>query len=239
VLLAVLVLVFIWVGGYVLRVEPGSTDYIAIEETLNLYLKIDADAKYTLDERSYQEVVVNDLRGGWAGTHAPEHLRYLETLYAQDRGAGLSSAPGLLNYKLAYLAFNRLARELYHDAVASGDYVIQTPIPPTPTAQPQHFPRIDFPGIETPQSNPGYVYMPRRQLDLEELENSLGMRVNYWSLFPGKYTPGPVKINRVIRLFGMAKARVISCSVVDYTLVKRNGKWYVAGEKEIKNNCQA
>jgi hypothetical protein len=230
VLLLVLVLVFVLVSRFA-QVESSSPAYIAIEETLNRYLEIDAEARYILDDGSYQEVVVNDLRGGWAGSHASQHWRYLEALYAQEQGAGLRSAPGLLNYKRAYCAFHRLARDILQEVIASGAYVVRTPTPATPT------PTL----LETmliPQQNPELVYEPSWYPALQEVATRLGMGVNHWSLVRVKIEPEPFEIKRVIRMFGTAKVRVdFPCVEYEYTFIKRNERWYVVGEKEIRDLC--
>jgi hypothetical protein len=98
----------------------NDPDYVAIENTLNSYLEIEAEAKYSLDDSYLVEVLANDPRGGLFGDdHINERLLKSVQWFRDNPDLKVDQI-GLLDVRQAYYAFRRQAKQMYDDAIAQG-----------------------------------------------------------------------------------------------------------------------
>ena len=108
------------------RLTPGDPDYVAIENTLRLYLEIDAEARYTLDDSRLSEVLANDFRGGIVGD---EELggHYLKAVqWYKDNPFITRFGFGLLDFWHAFYAYNRAVDQIYDASISRG--LMPTPL---------------------------------------------------------------------------------------------------------------
>lgn len=228
---------FILIGGVIIMFNrPGKTlasddsDYIAIEKTLHLYLEIDAEIQYSLDDSRLREVLANDPRGSYTGTEgANKHLVKLVQWYTGNPNIKEDEIR-MLDFWNARYAYNRAVKQIYDNAVAMGAL-------PTPTPAPTEDPfDIDAMGVaenahsRTPQTSP--ESLPEIQALMEETG------IQYATLPP----PRPEKI--VPEQFSITSITIdedlahmvgdYQWATVDLTFAKINGCWYLIGSKIIQ-----
>jgi len=234
-----ILIALIIIGGIFLIKTPwrvvasNHPDYIAIENTLRLYLEINDDAQYTYDDSRFKEVLVNDPRGGIIGEDLPGHTQiYLKAVRYHNGNPDLKvSDVGFLDYKQALYAYSRQVVLLYQELLTSGK--VAQPTPQTredlSTTLPSDFwgdPNWD-PSVQTPsiilESIP----------EIKELMNNYGFQVAKLpptrpeTKQPVEYIIQSLEINDDV-----AKLIVdIKSDTYLYTFVNINGQWYIAGEK--------
>jgi hypothetical protein len=115
------------IGALIIVMRPhekvlasNEADYIAIENTLNQYLEIEAEANFSLDDSRLVEVLANDSRGGLFGDERMNE-RFLKSVQWLKNNPDLQvDQIGLLDVRQAFYAFRRQAKQMYDDAIADG-----------------------------------------------------------------------------------------------------------------------
>jgi hypothetical protein len=115
--------------------QPGKSlaednpDYIAIKNTLQLYLEIDAKARYTLDDSRLSEVLNNDPRGSYSGGLGENRYLVKAVRWYTGNPDIQEDYIGMLDFWHAFYEFNRQATLIYEKAQAMGSLPTPTPVP--------------------------------------------------------------------------------------------------------------
>lgn len=204
----------------------SDLDYVAIENTLRLYLKFKAEARYTLDDGRMPEVLANDPRGSPADESDAKLVRFITNnpdLSADDIG--------LLDVEQALWAYRRLIKQKYDDASARGLLV-----PPTPEVIDPF--DVSYGPLEM-RSTPDPIIVGQSELEalpeIMDLEKASGRGATLPRPQPDVIMPEQFVIQSIT--VDNDLAHVIgdySYAEVDLTFVKLSGQWYLVGSKIIQ-----
>jgi len=209
-----------------------DSDYIAIENTLRLYLEIDAEARYTLDDSRLSEVLANDPRGSYMAEDGADKYFLMAVQWYTGNSNIKEGEIGMLDFWHAYYAYNRTVKQIYDNLVAMD-------MLPTPTPKPTEDPN-DVYVLRTTESTPSSIYAgktsPESIPEIQELMRETGFQ--YASLPP----PRPetiVPVSFVIQSITVDNdlAHVVgdyTYAKVDLTFAKIDGQWYLIGQSIIQ-----
>lgn len=253
-----LILVAIAVGAVIwTRSAQGlgvntSSDAQAIRETILRARRIQLEAEYTFDTSQYSQVYINDPRGGELTDEALAQVR----LIRQDPTLGKNQVGFLDSAKVAIESlkgsYNNWIEELRAREAAGmlneGDRLIlegetygwPTPEPAMKTAQAAPTPtRCAYPPTKVAYPEPGAEPLPTPLpcLPTPTPSPQTYVDVPYRGSNPATLPPEAfeVDINSIEIEGDVAKAIVrIGPVTTEYTLVKVDGQWYIAGAKLLK-----
>jgi hypothetical protein len=201
-----LLLVVVTIGYIVFSarsLESNDPRYIAIENTLQEYLNIDAEARYTLDDSRLSEVLANDLLGSYDPGAGRSHLAQAVRWNTGNPNVS-DNHIGMLDFWQAYYAYQRQVKQIYDDAVAQG--------------------KID------PYSNDGTVSLESLPEIRQLMEQTGFQTAQLPPAQPANSVPISFAI-RTIKVF-WDEAYVVGdypYARVGMTFVKHAGQWYLVG----------
>jgi hypothetical protein len=211
------------------RLTPGDPDYVAIENTLRLYLEIDAEARYTLDDSRLSEVLANDFRGGIVGDEE-ENRFYLKAVQWYKENPYITRFGfGLLDFWHAFYAYNRAVDQIYDASIARG----LMPIPPPDTYEDDSVP-LEFRVTPDPfQVDLSWLYgLP----EVRELMEATGFQsVSIQRPLPETIVPQAFEIQSITVYNDFAHMVVDMYAKVDLTFAKIHGRWYIIGSRTIQS----